>query len=85
MQSNSPNLRCIAGVLLLSIVSLSPIILADPASESLTAEILTDWVDDGSGNTTHAYRIVLSESVDFANLEKLNVSVNHHNASGEMK
>ncbi|MDP6906261.1 MAG: hypothetical protein QF440_02465 [Candidatus Thalassarchaeaceae archaeon] len=84
MQSNSPNLRCIAGVLLLSIVSLSPIILADPASESLTAEILTDWVDDGSGNTTHAYRIVLSESVDFANLEKLNVSVNHHNASGEL-
>ena len=58
-------------------------ISADPPSASLSADILTDWTDDGTGNITHAYRIVLSEELDFADLNNLSVSIEHENASGE--
>ena len=41
---------------LLLLVSLTPLA---GAQSIVSAEILTEWVDDGTGNITHGYRIVL--------------------------
>ena len=69
MNTESKPLLAMFGILTLLFVSISPMISADPPSASLSADILTDWTDDGTGNTTHAYRIVLSEELDFADLD----------------
>ena len=48
------------GILLMLIVALSPLVTAQ--QNSVSATILTEWVDDGNDNITNGYRIILSES-----------------------
>lgn len=83
MNTETRPIPAIIGILTLLFVSLSPMISADPPSAALSADILTDWTDDGTGNITHAYRIVLSEELDFADLDNLSVSAEHENSSGQ--
>ena len=61
-------------VLLLLLVSATPFA---GAQGTLSADILTEWVDDGSGNITHGYRIVLDQSLSFSELDELAVTVLH--------
>ena len=60
------------GILLMFIVALSPLVTAQ--QNSVSATILTEWVDDGNDNITHGYRIVLSESLSFSELDELAVT-----------
>ena len=68
------------GILLMFIVALSPLVTAQ--QNSVSAAILTEWVDDGNDNITHGYRIVLSESLSFSELDELAVTVSHDDADG---
>ena len=54
------------------------------AEDPLSASIETNWADDGAGNQTHAYRVVLSESLDFAELAELSVDISHTAANGTL-
>ena len=63
------------GIILMLTVALSP--LAGAQTSSVSATILTEWVDDGNDNITHGYRIVLSESLSFAELDELAVTISH--------
>ena len=67
------------GILLMLIVGLSPLV---GAQQNVSASILTEWVDDGNENITHGYRIVLSESLPFAELDELTVTVSHDDVDG---
>ena len=64
-------------VLLLLLVSATPFA---GAQGTLSADILTEWVDDGSGNITHGYRIVLDQSLSFSELDELSITVLHTDA-----
>ena len=66
--------NCLFGVMLMLTVAISPII---SAQNTVSADILTEWVDDGSGNITHGYRIVLDQSLSFSELDELAVTVLH--------
>ena len=68
------------GILLMLIVALSPLVTAQ--QNSVSATILTEWVDDGNDNITNGYRIVLSESLPFSELDELAVTVSHDDADG---
>jgi len=68
------------GILLMLIVALSPLVTAQ--QNSVSATILTEWVDDGNDNITHGYRVVLSESLSFSELDELAVTVSHDDADG---
>ncbi len=68
------------GILLMLIVGLSPLVTAQ--QNSVSATILTEWVDDGNDNITHGYRIVLSESLSFSELDELAVTVSHEDVDG---
>ena len=59
---------------LLLLVSLTPLA---GAQSIVSAEILTEWVDDGTGNITHGYRIVLDQSLSFSELDEMSVTVSH--------
>ncbi|MEE2811676.1 MAG: choice-of-anchor X domain-containing protein [Candidatus Thermoplasmatota archaeon] len=83
MTDSNHSISTLFGIFLMLAVVFSPLVTADDPPASLSADILTDWTDDGTGNVTHAYRIVLSESVSFSELDFLNVSINHENASGD--
>ena len=65
-------------VLLLLLVSATPFAGAQGA---VSADILTEWVDDGTGNITHGYRIVLDQSLSFSELDELSVTVLHTDAA----
>ena len=67
------------GIALMLFVALSPLA---SAQISLSATVLTEWVDDGSGNISHGYRIVLSESLSFSELDELAVTVSHIDEAG---
>ncbi len=67
------------GILLMLIVGLSPLVTAQ---QSVSATILTEWVDDGNDNITHGYRIVLSESLSFSELDELAVTITHDDVDG---
>ncbi len=68
------------GTLLLLFVAFSP--LASAQINPPTATILTEWVDDGNDNITHGYRIVLSQSLSFSELDELSVIVSHKDVDG---
>ena len=57
-------------VLLLLLVSATPFAGAQGA---VSADILTEWVDDGTGNISHGYRIVLDQPLSFSELDELSV------------
>ena len=67
------------GIILMLFVGLSPLV---SAQISVSATILTEWVDDGNDNITHGYRIVLSESLSFAELDELAVTITHDDVDG---
>ena len=67
------------GIILMLTVALSPLA---GAQSSVSATILTEWVDDGNDNITHGYRIVLSQSLSFAELDELAVTVTHEDVEG---
>ena len=67
------------GIILMLTVALSPLA---SAQSSVSATILTEWVDDGNDNITHGYRIVLSESLSFAELDELAVTISHEDVDG---
>ena len=68
------------GIILMLTVTLSP--LAGAQTSSVSATILTEWVDEGNDNITHGYRIVLSESLSFAELDELAVTISHEDVDG---
>ena len=68
------------GILLMLTVALSP--LATAQVSQVEATVLTQWVDDGNDNITHGYRIVLSESLSFSELDELAVTVSHEDVDG---
>ena len=68
------------GIFLMISVAISP--LATAQQTSVTATILTEWVDDGNGNITHGYRIVLSQSLSFGELDELSVVILHEDVDG---
>ena len=67
------------GIILMLCVGLSPLV---SAQISVSATILTEWVDDGNDNITHGYRIVLSESLSFSELDELAVTITHDDVDG---
>ena len=67
------------GIILMLTVALSPLA---GAQSSVSATILTEWVDDGNDNITHGYRIVLSQSLSFAELDELAVTISHEDVDG---
>ncbi|MEE2747909.1 MAG: choice-of-anchor X domain-containing protein [Candidatus Thermoplasmatota archaeon] len=77
MTNQQSSRNCLFGVLLMLTVAISPIV---SAQNTVSADILTEWVDDGTGNTTHGYRIVLDQSLSFSELEELSVTVLHTDA-----
>jgi len=68
------------GIILMISVALSP--LAGAQVSGVSATILTEWIDDGNDNITHGYRIVLSESLSFSELDELAVTVTHDDVEG---
>ena len=68
------------GIFLMISVAISPLVTAQQTS--VTATILTEWVDDGNGNITHGYRIVLSQSLSFGELDELSVVLLHEDVDG---
>ncbi len=68
------------GSLLMLLIAFSPLVSAQPGPP--TATILTEWVDDGNDNITHGYRIVLSQSLSFSELDELSVTVTHEDVDG---
>jgi hypothetical protein len=78
----STNRTPLLGAFLLLTMVFSPLVAAE---DPLTATILTDWQDDGTGNQTHAYRIVLSESLSFTELGELSLTVVHNNETGALQ
>ena len=68
------------GIFLMISVAISPLVTAQQTS--VTATILTEWVDDGNGNITHGYRIVLSQSLSFGELDELSVVILHEDVDG---
>ena len=74
MTNQQSSRNCLFGVLLMLTVAISPIV---SAQNTVSADILTEWVDDGTGNITHGYRIVLDQSVSFSELDELSVTVLH--------
>ena len=77
MTNQQSSRNCLFGVLLMLTVAISPLV---SAQNTVSADILTEWVDDGTGNTTHGYRIVLDEPLSFSELEELSVTVLHTDA-----
>ena len=74
MSNQQSSRNSLFGVLLMLTVAFSPIV---SAQNSVSADILTEWVDDGTGNITHGYRIVLDQSLSFSELDELSVTVLH--------
>ena len=74
MTNQQSSRNCLFGVLLMLTVAISPIV---SAQNTVSANILTEWVDDGTGNATHGYRIVLDQSLSFSELDELSVTVLH--------
>ena len=74
MTNQQTSRNCLFGVLLMLTVAISPIV---SAQNTVSANILTEWVDDGTGNITHGYRIVLDQSLSFSELDELSVTVLH--------
>ena len=74
MTNQQSSRNCLFGVLLMLTVAFSPIV---SAQDTVSADILTEWVDDGTGNITHGYRIVLDQSLSFSELDELSVTVLH--------
>ena len=74
MTNQQSSQNCLFGVLLMLTVAISPIV---SAQNTVSADILTEWVDDGTGNITHGYRIVLDQSLSFSELDELSVTVLH--------
>ena len=68
------------GIFLMISVAISPLVTAQQTS--VTATILTEWVDDGNGNITHGYRIVLSQSLSFGELDELAGVILHEDVDG---
>ncbi|MEE2759218.1 MAG: choice-of-anchor X domain-containing protein [Candidatus Thermoplasmatota archaeon] len=79
MTNQQSSRNSLFGVLLLITVAISPIV---SAQNTVSADILTEWVDDGTGNITHGYRIVLDQSLSFSELDELAVTVLHTDADG---
>ena len=77
MTNQQSSRNCLFGVLLMLTVAISPIV---SAQDTVSADILTEWVDDGTGNITHGYRIVLDQSLSFSELDELSVTVLHTDA-----
>ena len=77
MTKQQSSRNCLFGVLLMLTVAISPIV---SAQNTVSANILTEWVDDGTGNATHGYRIVLDQSLSFSELDELSVTVLHTDA-----
>ena len=77
MTNQQSSRNCLFGVLLMLTVAISPIV---SAQNTVSADILTEWVDDGTGNATHGYRIVLDQSLSFSELDELSVTVLHTDA-----
>tara|TARA_B100000614_G_scaffold43677_1_gene36643 strand:+ start:1968 stop:5042 length:3075 start_codon:yes stop_codon:yes gene_type:complete len=77
MTNQQSSRNCLFGVLLMLTVAFSPIV---SAQDTVSADILTEWVDDGTGNITHGYRIVLDQSLSFSELDELSVTVLHTDA-----
>jgi len=77
MTNQQSSRNCLFGVLLMLTVAISPIV---SAQNTVSADILTEWVDDGTGNTTHGYRIVLDQPLSFSELDELSVTVLHTDA-----
>jgi len=77
MTNQQSSRNCLFGVLLMLTVAISPIV---SAQNTVSANILTEWVDDGTGNATHGYRIVLDQSLSFSELDELSVTVLHTDA-----
>ena len=77
MTNQQSSRNCLFGVLLMLTVAISPIV---SAQNTVSANILTEWVDDGAGNATHGYRIVLDQSLSFSELDELSVTVLHTDA-----
>ena len=77
MTNQQTSRNCLFGVLLMLTVAISPIV---SAQNTVSANILTEWVDDGTGNATHGYRIVLDQSLSFSELDELSVTVLHTDA-----
>ena len=77
MTNQQSSRNCLFGVLLMLTVAISPIV---SAQNTVSANILTEWVDDGTGNVTHGYRIVLDQSLSFSELDELSVTVLHTDA-----
>ena len=50
MTNQQSSRNCLFGVLLMLTVAISPIV---SAQNTVSADILTEWVDDGTGNITH--------------------------------
>ncbi|HIF04626.1 MAG TPA: hypothetical protein EYQ80_04300, partial [Candidatus Poseidoniales archaeon] len=71
--------------LLLLTVVFSPLAGATNHENPLSATILTEWVDDGTGNISHGYLIVLSESVNFGGLANLSVEIDHLDSEGVLR
>tara|TARA_B110000438_G_scaffold172243_1_gene164631 strand:+ start:4231 stop:7308 length:3078 start_codon:yes stop_codon:yes gene_type:complete len=80
MTRSNPIRSSIFGILLLLTVALSPFATAQVTPP--TATILTEWVNDGNDNITHGYRIVLSESLSFSELDELSVTISHEDVDG---
>ena len=74
MTNQHSSRNCLFGVFLMLTVAISPLV---SAQNTVSADILTEWVDDGSGNITHGYRIVLDQSLSFSELDELAVTVLH--------
>ena len=68
------------GIALMIIVAFSP--LATAQLNPVSATILTEWVDDGSGNISHGYKIVLSRPLSFSELDELAVTISHTDGEG---
>ena len=77
MTNQQSSRNCLFGVLLMLTVAISPIV---SAQNTVSANILTEWVDDGTGKRTHGYRIVLDQSLSFSELDELSVTVLHTDA-----
>ena len=77
MTNQQSSRNCLFGVLLMLTVAISPIV---SAQNTVSANILTEWVDDGTGNATHGYRIVLDQPLSFSELDELSVTVLHTDA-----
>ena len=74
MTNQHSSRNCLFGVLLMLTVAISPLV---SAQNTVSANILTEWVDDGTGNITHGYRIVLDQSLSFSELDEMSVTVSH--------